>query len=287
MGPMTSDLGPRKLGDFDAKIDSLDNARAREIEHIAAAIDSRHALMVFQADWHLRGLVYHLRRMRELYEAATKNVGDMAAGDPAGNIMVSTSPAMQQLMFEFYAFISLARVTLDQLIRFSAPSLKLESGQLPKSITDVLKWKTDFPPFVDLQGRHRPLVQYLIDIRDCIVHHRTFATNEGMVAVEEGFPEEKVPEMPARWARTVVRTSFRRLGGRSVSVNVLLPNAIYSYKATGERDLILKEFSYGDVNLLTQCREFAKLCTAAVLQTLALVAEGKSYELRKRGRESS
>lgn len=269
---------PRKLEDFDSELDAIDAIRAERLVRLEPIAPETLQLRLHQADWHLRGLMYHVRRIRSLYAPSTKNVGDMAAGDAAGNILVTASPAMLELMFEFYAFISLARVTLDQLQRYAAPALALEPSQRPSSITDILRWETNFPVYEEIQ-RQRGLVQYLIDIRDCIVHDRTFATSEGMVAVQEGFPEDQVPDMPVRWARPVVRTYFRRLGGNKVSVNICLPDQIYVHSATGKR--LVSEFTYGKVNLLTQCREFAALCTNAVTLALTFAAIGDKYELRK------
>jgi hypothetical protein len=205
----------------------------------------------------------------------------MAAGDPHANIVVTRAPEMLELIFEFYAFMNLARITLDQLQRYAAPALKIKSSQIPNSISDIVKWDSDFPVYRRLATTDRPLVQYLLDIRDCIVHHRTFAATDGLVAVEEGFPEEKVPDMSPLWIRPVIRTYFRRLGGVKISVNILLPDAIYKYGATGEREAMLSPFTYGNVNLLSQCRAFAALCTWAVLMTLADAVVGNQYDLRK------
>jgi hypothetical protein len=258
----------------------MEDMRARGIEALLRLAPDR-VLLIQQADWHLRGLLYHLRRIRALYEPAIQNVADMAAGDSAGNILVTTAPEMPQLVFELYAFMNLARVTLDQLIRFAGPALTLHSQQRPNSITDVLKWETTFPVFVDLTTKHRPLLQYLVDIRDCIVHDRTFASSEGVTAVEEGFPEDRMPDMPPMWSRGVVRTYFRRLGGKKVSVNILLPDAIYNYNESGVRTSMIRNFSYGSVNVLSQCRAFAQLCTATVLATLNDVVGDAKYDLDK------
>ena len=258
----------------------MDGDRAVIVAKASKAAPER-ALLFQQADWHMHGLIYHLRRMRELYEPATESVAGMAAGDPAGNILITTAPEMQQLLFEFYAFMSLARVTADQLLHFAGPCLNIHKDQRPSSINEAINWETDFPVFVDLAGPQRPVLRYLIDIRDCIVHGRTFATSDGVVAVEEGFPEDKVPDMTPAWYRGVVRTYFRRLGGTSVSVNISLPDVIWQYSDKGERGKMLDTFTYGQVNLLSQSHSFAQMCLLAVLSTLGYVVSGEMYELRK------
>ena len=271
----------RKLAEFDPEINKMDNFREETIAAIAKRAPGRLALTIQQADWHLQGLYYHLRRIRALYGPAIQNVADMAAGDPSANVAITRAPEMLELIFEFYAFMNLARITLDELQRYAAPALKIETSQIPNSISDILKWDSNFPVYRRLTTTDRPLVQYLLDLRDCIVHHRTFAATDGLVAVEEGFPEEKVPDMSPLWFRPVVRTYFRRLGGVKISVNITLPDAIYKYSSSGQREQMLPTFTYGKVNLMSQCKAFAQLCTWSVVMTLTEAVVGNQYDLRK------
>ncbi len=226
----------RKLAEFDPEINEMDNFRGETIAAIAKRAPRRLALTIQQADWHLQGLYYHLRRIRALYEPAIQNVADMAAGDPSANVAITS---------------------------------------------DILKWDSNFPVYRRLTTTDRALVQYLLDLRDCIVHHRTFAATDGLVAVEEGFPEEKVPDMSPLWFRPVVRTYFRRLGGVKISVNITLPDAIYKYSSSGQREQMLPTFTYGKVNLMSQCKAFAQLCTWSVVMTLTEAVVGNQYDLRK------
>jgi hypothetical protein len=82
-------------------------------------------LMVYQADWHLRGLTYHLERIYKLYGHVSKEVGGRALA--GADVIVMYAPYMKDLTFEFYAFINLARITLDQLQRYAAPAFSPRS----------------------------------------------------------------------------------------------------------------------------------------------------------------
>lgn len=49
----------------------------------------------------------------------------------------------------------------------------------------------------------------------------------------------------------------------------------------------LGTFTYGRVNLLSQCRSFAELCLFAVLSTLGPSVSAKKYELKKPPRKKA
>jgi hypothetical protein len=274
---------PKRIADFDSELKELDSVRESAIGSIIEAAPG-HRLLINQADWHLRGLNYHLARILKLYQVVAQEVGDRAAGDPSADVIIMYSPDMQDLMFEFHAFISLARITFDQLQRFVAPSLAAGTDPLPSSVTEIVKGHTDHPVYVRLVGRDNQLLRYLLDIRDCLVHHRTFATSDNTIAVREGFPENKLPDLAPMWFRPVVRTYFRKEEGIKVVVNVSLPDAIYAYTRQGERAAMLPAFTYERVNLLSQTREFAKLCTSTVLTALSYIPAGGRYTYKKRRR---
>lgn len=50
---------------------------------------------------------------------------------------------MQDMLFDFYAFIVLARILFDQLGRHLLPLFT--NRELPNSITEILKGSTDCP----------------------------------------------------------------------------------------------------------------------------------------------
>lgn len=190
---------------------------------------------------------------------------------------------MQDLIFEFYALVSLARITLDELVKYVRP-LFARSSTLPKSINDFLKGQTDCPLASMLILGGEDLVHYLVDIRNCIVHYRTFATSDNTLAVLEGADETQLSSMPYFDAlRCVTRVYFRYLGGDKVSVNVLLPDKIFDDSGSSKK--LVQPFSYSlRYNLLSQSREFVRLCTAGVAGALYLrgANDGPTFSWAKR-----
>lgn len=105
---------------------------------------------------------------------------------PAPDLIVMHSPQMQELLFEVYALVIVSRITLDELKKDVAPTFKTDQANLPNSVTDMLKGWTDGPLYASCLPGQRPLLRYLLDVRDCIVHCRSFATSDNTVAVREG-----------------------------------------------------------------------------------------------------
>jgi hypothetical protein len=128
-------------------------------------------------------------------------------------------------------------------------------------------------------------LRYLLDIRDCLVHHRSFATSDNTVAVRTGVGELGLPEGFGPWHEPVTRVTFREVDPDGMSVNVLLPDAIFEYDADGSRRRMVARFTYDKrINLLSQCREFAGLTVGAVLTALALLQTQRTplYMWRRR-----
>jgi len=88
-------------------------------------------------------------------------------------------PEIQHLMFEFYALINLCKISLDNLRTFLSPTFT--NNHLPKSIRSFIKGKSDCPVYQELICE--PILMYLIDIRNCLVHYRSFATSDNTFAV--------------------------------------------------------------------------------------------------------
>jgi len=103
------------------------------------------------------------------------------------------APAIQEMWFEFYALISLARIALDRLRNLLRPIFATEFNRLPKSISGYLNGGTNCPVYEWLA--EQPTVEYLCDIRNCIVHFRTFATGDNAMIVKEGLDENEFGEM--------------------------------------------------------------------------------------------
>jgi hypothetical protein len=70
-----------------------------------------------------------------------------------------------------------------------------------------------------------------------------------------------------------------------MSVNILLPDAIFEYDAEGSRTRMVGRFTYEErINLLSQCREFTRLTVGADLTALALLHSQRTplYTWRRR-----
>jgi hypothetical protein len=182
-----------------------------------------------------------------------------------------------------YALLSLARITLDNLRLFLRPLFKTPYTQLPKSVREFIAGKTDCPVYQALA--YQPVVEYLCDLRDCLVHYRTFATNDKLVVIGDHVEPRDVSELleTNQWFEPMARAYFG-ISGRSIMVNVLLPDVIFK-RAEGQKKLAV--FTYNErINLVAQSAEFLRLTVACILLTYSLLIEpGKpTYEFSKQKR---
>lgn len=257
------------LDAFEEQIAQVERALVAGVR--GSGLKSDHTLLVEQAEWHARGTIYHCREIYRLYSDVVRGVAMRTGESPDGIVMHTRE--MQELLFEFYALTSLCRITLDQLKRYVAPTFVTKD--LPNSVNDMLKGTTDCPLYATFLPEQSKLMRYLIDVRDCMVHHRSFGTSDNTVAVRDGAPDDVV-ETLLQWKHALTRVVFRQVDG-GISVNVLLPDAIYGYDSDGNRGAMLRPFTYGErVNLLSQSREFTRLIVAAVLAALDVLGSQRS-----------
>lgn len=261
------------LKGFEAFIADLD-AIERDVRDSVLALDKArpaHRLTVHQAEWHVRGVVYHCRRLVQHYKEVAQGVADRVVGlEPKPDVVVMYSPAVQQMWIEFYALVNLARISLDTLRNLLAPIFVTEFGNLPKSISGYLEGGTDCPVYRWLA--EQPLTQYLSDIRNCLVHFRSFATGDNSLVVRERFEEEQFKEaQESDWMRPMARGVFRHVGDNGVSVNFYVPDVIFDRSGTGEK---LAKFTYEKrYNVLSQSLAFVQLVSGAVMMSLILVTD--------------
>jgi hypothetical protein len=276
----------RKVGDggtvrtetFVAALDDIDSALANTVHAVGESVPE-HALLIEQAAWYGRGLVYHCRAMYAKYQAVAAGVSGRA--QTGASVIVMHSPEMQELLFEFYAFVLLGRLTLDELRTFVAPTFATRLGELPKSINGMLDGTTDCPLYASFLQGNMELVRYLIELRDCVVHYRSFATSDNPIAVLQGFdPPEAVFSSP--WHEPVTRVQFRHVPAtgampEGIAVNILLPDAIFTYGPKGNRGKMVERFTYNEgINLMTQCREFSKLLVGGIVHALVLLRDERA-----------
>ena len=272
---------PRKPEDIAAEIASTKAQRVESFGRLRTITPDHKLLLVREGEWIVRGLHYHLEAILGLQGPSIQSIADMAASDTS-NLLVAHAPALVDLTYEFGALSALARIAVNQVLRFCQPSLNLAAGSLPNSITKVLGWDTDHPVLRGLQTDLRAVIDYLIDLRDCLTHHRTLAVGDELLAVEEGFPENRIPEMQPFLVLGMVRVYFRRLGGTAVSVNISLPDQIYV--STGTTTKLIRPFTYQTINLVSQARDFVRICSETILVALTLNLDDKKYNLAPKPR---
>ncbi len=250
----------------------------RELVYKTAALKNVNGLRIYQAEWHVRGVAYHCRNVFRNYKLFASEVGKRAAAtsEPPSTIIMH-APVAQELLFEFYALVNLARISLDNLRNLLQPTFTTQLGQMPKSVSDYSKGTTDCPVYEWLADQ--PVVSYLSDLRNCLVHYRSFATSDNALVIQEGAPDSlKDYEDMAE----LFKAEFRVVAKRTISVNVLLPDTIFEF---GNEAKKLAHFTYDlRVNMLSQSREFLLLVSESTKQALALLSKIRKpiYTFKKR-----
>lgn len=181
------------------------------------------------------------------------------------------APSFQQMLFEFYALVNLSRISLDNLRVYLRPLFVRSSHQLPKSIRDMLAGSSDCPIYAHLIGQ--PLFTYLVDLRNCLVHYRSFATSDNAIVREENVPNLLGKADSDPFLMSMARAEFRRVGSNAISVNVLLPDRIFEDKTKGGGDRLV-HFTYSERwNLISMARGFVELTVWSLIATMQLLAQ--------------
>jgi hypothetical protein len=233
-----------------------------------------------QAQWHMRGAIFHATAILDSYSLFARGVSARAQIDPAPDVLIMYAPALQEVFFSFYALVNLARITLDNLRLYLRPVFRTDFRQLPKSVSGFLEGETDCPVYVDLENQ--PVVSYLSDLRNCLVHFRSFAVGDNAVVVGDHVGEEEEVRLlcGVAWFDHMARARFRRTE-QGVSVNVFLPDKTFDRSGAGEK---LAQFTYKErINLVSQSIEFTRLVRRALLGSFALLLEPgtPTYQFRK------
>jgi hypothetical protein len=230
------------------------------------------------AAWYVRGQIYHARRLYqhylELADEASRRVSALLPDNPP-DVLVFASPALQELLYEFYAFLGLARISLDELRHLLRPVLvPTQGGSLPKSIKALVRGVTNCPLLLAL--RNEPMLDHVIDIRDCLVHHKTFASSEPLIVVKDGSEVDLEPILQQGWSRPVTLPSYRLIDDNRIVFNVWLADQIYSYPTPDNRGPIVSPFTYEQrTNLVTQILEYLRFGAYQVIQSVSLLREHK------------
>lgn len=259
------DRNPKSLDCILDEIAALEKPTKGLGHKVASAYGTR-SILGFQAEWHIRGILYHLRRVVEHHRVF---VGEVSARASTGaSVLIMYAPSFQEMLFEFYALVNLCRISLDNLRIYLRPLFTRKSNQLPKSVRDVLKGTTNCPVYLFLSGQ--PLLAYLLDLRNCLVHYRSFATSDNAYVVEEGSSHETLADNDEYMA-AMAKADFRRVGENAIAVNVLLPDHIFD--PTDEHGTRLAVFTYTERwSLVSTARNFAELSITPLADALRLLA---------------
>lgn len=271
----------RKLDHFEKEIEGIESLVRKSVQKIAQA-KLEYYWLAHEAEWHLNGLTYHVRRICQLYNEIAVKITERAMIAERPGVLIFYSPEMQALLFEFYALVTLSRITLDHITQHTLAPL-FKPGALPGSVNDFLKGSSDIKLHESL--KEESSTRYLIDVRDCMVHHRTFATSDNTVAIADHMNEDAIAGIKENWKYPITRTYFRLANEHKLVVNILLPDAFYEYDQAGNRGRLIKDFSYSERrNILRYSMDFIHICGAATIQVLELLEKEKlpQYKCIKR-----
>jgi hypothetical protein len=274
---MVNPSRPRSLDDFGEELDSLSKS-GNEIVHSLTTTRPEHALRARQAEWHIRGMVYHCKNIHRFYCSFAKEVSSRV--NAGASTIIMYSPEFQSLLFEFYALVNITKIALDNLRDYLAPLFKTPYNQLPKSVSDFVDGNTDCPVYIFLS--QQPILPYLIDLRNCLVHYRSFATSDNAIVFEEGFEDPDFIGDEA-FFKAMARASFRRVEESVNAVNIYVPDNIFERDSRGNKRLA--KFTYEERwNLLSMSSSFCQLGSLTLLKSLRLLLQNETtkYSYKRR-----
>lgn len=190
-------------------------------------------LRAYRSEWHIKGLIYHCRNIIERYGDFSREViaRIMINESTRPEIIIMHSKVVQNLMYEFYALINLTKISLDNLSKLVYPVFT--NKHMPKSVSDYTSGTTNCPMYERLSND--PTTQYLIDLRNCLVHYRTFATNDNAYVIKEGVDNLEILDIAKDWVSPMAKAVFRYTDDNKVVVNIFLPDVIFDINERGDK----------------------------------------------------
>jgi hypothetical protein len=253
-------------GNFDRELAEMDQSLS-EIVRKYSEHSADYRLKGLYAQWHLKGLMFHAQRILSSYKAVHEHVYTRILSSPdttqRPNVLIMYVPEMQEMMYEVYAFINLAKITLDHLQKILKP-LFLEKTQLPKSISDFTPGVTTCPTYERIANTEE--IRYLIDLRNCLAHYRTFAVSNNSLFVMEGVDINQLSVVD-EWTKPMAKGVFRIAGENKIVVNVFLPDTIFN----DGPNKTLSQFTYNKrINLLAETMRFLRHILFNYLEAFAM-----------------
>lgn len=266
---MAEESSPRRLADFEKDIAKLEKMFTNVIPETLRK-KPEHSFLIYQAEWHIRGMLYHNQRVFSHYSDFVREVSERAG--TGANIIILYAPMFQQMLFELYALVNLCRIALDNLRLYLAPVFKTPRNQLPKSVRNFIKGAGDCSVLNLLCQQE--LFEYLVDLRNCLVHYRSFAIRDNAIVIEEGAEARDILEDNNPFFASMARAEFHRVGEMGIAINVYLPDRIFETDANGNKSLA--KFTYDQKwNLLSMARSFTELGVVILTEAMRLLADTK------------
>jgi len=278
---MTTKKEQRKTTDFEAEIQEMEkviNSILTEYQKLS----EEHYLKGLHAHWHLKGLNFHMKNLITNYNIISKEVLARLNKVELVDVLIMHTPEIRNLMYEFYAFINLARITLDNIKYILSPLFITPFNHMPKSITGLASGMTDCPVYERIANTEE--LHYLIDIRNCIVHYRSFSTSDNSIIIKEGVSIDDPKVENSNWIKPMAKGTFRITENKDVVFNIFIPDVIFD-KNNGKK---MVEFSYDKrINLLAECMRFNRHLTLNYMEAFSLniYSQDKRYLYNKSGLE--
>ena len=232
------------------------------------------------AHFHLRGLIYHLKRMKASYDEIGYELHSRIQSLGSGPTFIMYTPAMQELLYEFYAFINLSRISLDNLKYIVYPLFLGDPLHMPKSITDLGRGKTNCGIYERIAATEE--LAYLIQLRNCLVHFRTLAVNDNSVIRHEASKEMNVEGTQA-WFAPMAKAVYRLNENKDMVFNIFLPDKIFE----GENNKTVAKFTYTrKLNILAESMRFMRHILFNYMDSFSesIFSTEKRYTYDKKGK---
>lgn len=254
----------RPPSDFDKELSEMENVLNSILDKYQK-ISEVHNLKGIYAHWHLSGLIYHLKNILRDYKVISQEVMNRLNTVKFAHAFIMHTPEIRSLMYEFYAFISLARITLDNLRHILYPLFTNEIRQMPKSITAMVSKSTNCAVYERIANTEE--IQYLIDLRNCLVHYKNFATSNISLITFEGVDLGKEDDIISQFTKPMAKGTFRITENNDIVFNIFLPDKIFDW----ENNKKLVPFTYEKrINLLAESMRFMRHILFNYMESFAI-----------------
>ena len=256
--------GKVRLSDQNQHFDQAQETAKALASEVGNNYPERHRLAM-SADWHIRGLIYHYNNICSNYTLVAQDVVEFL-NITESDVVIRKSDAYSNLLFEVYATINLAKISLDNLRNVLEPVFVTNKNNMPKSVRGLVGGQTDCPVYEELAENE--LLPYLMDLRNCLVHYRTFAVSENIFAQEKGINMETDFSSMEWFTSSLAKIYFEKIDKRNIAVNIYLPDEIFVENRKGGKSLAVFDYQQGN-NILAMTRNIVQMSLEALLASMS------------------